>query len=586
MSIAGGTYGDAYGTAALPANTWTHLAVTYDGSTVRLYVNGTQVGSVAHTGAIATSTNPLQIGGDSIYGQYFVGLIDEVRVYNTALTAVQIQADMTTPVTPSGPDTQPPTAPASRPRRRCRAARSICLAGRDRQRGRDRLSGGALPRCRLHHLRPGRDADRDQLQRHDRQCGHRYSYRVRATDSAGNLGSYTPTASATTPAPDTQPPTGPASLAATAVSGGEIDLSWPAATDNVGVSGYQVERCTGAGCSSFVQVATPTATSYKDTTVSAGTAYSYRVRATDSAGNLGSYTPTASATTPAPITYSVGGSVSGLSGTVVLQDNGGDDLSVSANGSFTFATKLVDAAAYSVTVETNPFGSDAAASRTAPAPWPVANVTGVAVACATSSTPTDDFNRADGGLGANWSAVSDGALSISSQAVLGTSATAGDIRVGETYAGDQSSQVEVTSTQLSGGQWIGPAVRMQPGGQDLYLGIYFWNNGTQQLRLYKRSAGTWIQLGSSFNSGALPAGTQLKLTAIGSTISFLQNGLARVTATDSTVIGGAPGIMTFGTAKADNWVGGGASSSPPPTYSIGGSVVGSSGTRGVAGQRR
>ena len=72
-----------------------------------------------------------------------------------------------------------------------------------------------------------------------------YSYRVRATDSAGNLGSYTPTASATTPAPDTQPPTGPASLAATAVSGGEIDLSWPAATDNVGVSGYQVERCTG-----------------------------------------------------------------------------------------------------------------------------------------------------------------------------------------------------------------------------------------------------------------------------------------------------------------------------------------------------
>ncbi len=39
-------------------------------------------------------------------------------------------------------------------------------------------------------------------------------------------------------------------------------------------------------------------------------------------------------------TYSVGGTVSGLSGTVVLQDNGGDDLSVAANGPFTFATKL------------------------------------------------------------------------------------------------------------------------------------------------------------------------------------------------------------------------------------------------------
>ena len=54
--------------------------------------------STAHTGAIATSTNPLQIGGDSIYGQFFVGLIDEVRVYNVALSAAQIQADQAAPV--------------------------------------------------------------------------------------------------------------------------------------------------------------------------------------------------------------------------------------------------------------------------------------------------------------------------------------------------------------------------------------------------------------------------------------------------------------------------------------------------------
>ena len=301
--IAGGTYGDAYGSTALPANTWSFLAETYDGSTVRLYVNGTQVGSVAHTGAIATSTNPLQIGGDSIYGQHFVGLIDEVRVYNTALTAVQIQADQTTPVTPSGPDTQPPTGPASL------AATAVSGGEIDLSwpAATDNVgvSGYQVERCTgagcssfVQVATPTATSYKDTTV----SAGTAYSYRVRATDSAGNLGSYTPTASATTPAPDTQPPTGPASLAATAVSGGEIDLSWPAATDNVGVSGYQVERCTGAGCSSFVQVATPTATSYKDTTVSAGTAYSYRVRATDSAGNLGSYTPTASATTPAPDT--------------------------------------------------------------------------------------------------------------------------------------------------------------------------------------------------------------------------------------------------------------------------------------------
>ena len=80
------------GPTALTANTWAHLAATYDGVTMRLYVNGVQVASRAQTGAIATSTNPLQIGGDSIYGQYFAGLIDEVRVYNRALSAPRSRA--------------------------------------------------------------------------------------------------------------------------------------------------------------------------------------------------------------------------------------------------------------------------------------------------------------------------------------------------------------------------------------------------------------------------------------------------------------------------------------------------------------
>ena len=49
------------------------MAVTYDGTTIRLYVNGTMVGSQAKTGAITSSTNQLQIGGDRLYGQYFSG---------------------------------------------------------------------------------------------------------------------------------------------------------------------------------------------------------------------------------------------------------------------------------------------------------------------------------------------------------------------------------------------------------------------------------------------------------------------------------------------------------------------------------
>ena len=71
----------------------------------------------------------------------------------------------------------------------------------------------------------------------------------------------------------------------------------------------------------------------------------------------------------------------------------------------------------------------------------------------------------------------------------GNSGVSGNIRTGETYTSNQYSQVQVTSTQLSGGQWIGPAVRSQGNGQNLYLGIYFWNSGSPQLRLYERTSG-------------------------------------------------------------------------------------------------
>ena len=95
-------------------------------------------------------------------------------------------------------------------------------------------------------------------------------------------------------------------------------------------------------------------------------------------GTVGSANVTSVAVTCTTNTYSIGGSVSGLSGTVVLQDNGGDDLSVSANGAFTFATKLPAGAAYNVTVKTNPSGQTctvAGGSGTVGS----ANVTNVAV---------------------------------------------------------------------------------------------------------------------------------------------------------------------------------------------------------------
>jgi hypothetical protein len=67
---------------------------------LRLYVNGVQAATLAQTGSIETPSTPLRIGGNVPYGEYFQGLIDEVRVYNRALSAAEIQSDMNTPIAP------------------------------------------------------------------------------------------------------------------------------------------------------------------------------------------------------------------------------------------------------------------------------------------------------------------------------------------------------------------------------------------------------------------------------------------------------------------------------------------------------
>jgi hypothetical protein len=85
---------DARGTSAVPLNAWTHLAVTYDNTTLRLFVNGVQVGTAAVAGPLLTSTGALRIGGNSIWGEFFQGRIDDIRLYGRALSAAEIQADM------------------------------------------------------------------------------------------------------------------------------------------------------------------------------------------------------------------------------------------------------------------------------------------------------------------------------------------------------------------------------------------------------------------------------------------------------------------------------------------------------------
>ena len=86
------------GTATLPLNTWTHLAVTYGGGSIRFFVNGVQVASRALSGSAAVTAEPLRIGGNAPWGEFFNGAIDEVRIYNRVLSQAEIQSDMTTPI--------------------------------------------------------------------------------------------------------------------------------------------------------------------------------------------------------------------------------------------------------------------------------------------------------------------------------------------------------------------------------------------------------------------------------------------------------------------------------------------------------
>jgi carboxypeptidase T len=121
-----------------------------------------------------------------------------------------------------------------------------------------------------------------------------YSYRIRAYNGAGDS-DYSNEASAATPAIPIPNP--PSTLTATAISASQINLTW---ADSDIETGFKIERCTGASCSDFAQIATVGAnvTSYSNTGLTASTSYSYRVRAYNTAGDS-NYSNIATAVTQA-----------------------------------------------------------------------------------------------------------------------------------------------------------------------------------------------------------------------------------------------------------------------------------------------
>lgn len=122
-----------------------------------------------------------------------------------------------------------------------------------------------------------------------------FSYKVAAYDAVGNT-SYSTSMNATTIA-DVTPPSAPSTLFVTIKSSSEIDITWGAATDNVGVAGYYVYR----NGSQLVNVSS-TPTSYKDTGLSANTSYLYSVAAYDAVGNVSGQSFSTQGTTLPPDT--------------------------------------------------------------------------------------------------------------------------------------------------------------------------------------------------------------------------------------------------------------------------------------------
>ncbi|SEH00163.1 Chitodextrinase [Nonomuraea solani] len=132
-----------------------------------------------------------------------------------------------------------------------------------------------------------------------------YQVYVRARDGAGNLSANSPPVTFTTATGggDTSPPTAPAGLAASGTTSTGTTLSWTAATDDTGVTGYDVLRAPGASGGTFTQVGTSATTSYGDTGLTPSTTYRYQVRARDAAGNASPVSNTAQVTTqPGPST--------------------------------------------------------------------------------------------------------------------------------------------------------------------------------------------------------------------------------------------------------------------------------------------
>ena len=246
--------------------------MTYDGSVLAVYVNGVLVSSQLISGLMATSTGAVSIGGDTIWSEWFTGKIDELRIYNRALNAAAIKADMTLPVNASAPaDTTPPSTPTGLTATAATqtsvnlswsaSTDNTAVTGYDVFNGSTSTATTAATSATVSGL----------------TCGTSYTLGVDAYDAAGNHSAKTTVTATTALLRHAGPDDADARSPRPAAPRRRSQLGWTASTDNIGVTGYDVMN--------GLNQTTMTATTATVTGLTCGTSYSLGVDAFDAAGN-------------------------------------------------------------------------------------------------------------------------------------------------------------------------------------------------------------------------------------------------------------------------------------------------------------
>jgi hypothetical protein len=172
---------------------------------------------------------------------------------------------------------------------------------------------------------------------------------------------------------------------------------------------------------------------------------------------------------------------------------------------------------------------------------------------------TDNFNRANGGLGPNWSA-GENSLVISTNTVTASVGPASAAWVG-TFGNDQFAEISPSFLGTSASDVVGVTVRMTSNGSDFYHARWFGNAGSPIIQVYKRVAGGSLsQLASSVPTTQPAATDVLRLEVVGNSITVKLNGtpVAGLTAISDASVpsGGSPGVRMNGNSTGDNWRGG------------------------------